>query len=62
MRQLMDPTTTVPGISKIWWMHEEEWYPREESPRSSGFTVLARVNEDSYSPVVKLMTIDQTGI
>ena len=41
------------------WMHEEEWYSWEESPRSRGFTVLARVDEDSYSPVVKLMTIDR---
>jgi hypothetical protein len=41
------------------WMHEEEWYSWEESPRRQGFTVLARVDEDSYSPVLKLLTIDR---
>ena len=35
------------------WAHEEEWYSWEESPRGKGFTILARIDEDSYSPVQK---------
>jgi type 1 glutamine amidotransferase len=35
------------------WLHEEEWYSWEESPRGKGFTILARIDEDSYTPVQK---------
>lgn len=35
------------------WSHEEEWYSWEESPRGKGFIILARIDEDSYSPVQK---------
>lgn len=41
----------IPGI----WQHEEEWYSWESSPRSEGFTILAVVDEDSYTPVQKML-------
>jgi type 1 glutamine amidotransferase len=37
------------------WQHEEEWYSWERSPRVEGFTILATIDEDSYSPVQKFM-------
>ncbi len=37
------------------WQHEEEWYSWERSPREEGFTVLAVLDEDSYTPVQKFM-------
>ena len=36
------------------WQHEEEWYSWEKSPRSEGFTILATLDEDSYTPVQKM--------
>lgn len=33
------------------WQHTEEWYSWEKSPREEGFTILATLDEDSYSPV-----------
>lgn len=41
----------LPGV----WQHEEEWYSWEQSPRVEGFTILATLDEDSYSPVQKFM-------
>lgn len=41
----------VPNI----WQHEEEWYSWEQSPRAEGFTVLAVLDEGSYTPVQKFM-------
>jgi uncharacterized protein len=41
------------GIPNI-WEHEEEWYSWESSPRDKGFTILATLDEDSYTPVQKL--------
>lgn len=37
------------------WQHEEEWYSWERSPRVEGFTVLAVLDEDSYTPVQNFM-------
>lgn len=37
------------------WEHEEEWYSWEESPRTEGFTILATLDEDSYTPVMQMM-------
>ena len=37
------------------WEHLEEWYSWSSSPREQGFTVLATVDERSYSPVQKFM-------
>jgi type 1 glutamine amidotransferase len=37
------------------WQHEEEWYSWEKSPRGKGFTILATIDEASYSPVQKFM-------
>ncbi len=37
------------------WQHEDEWYSFEHSPRAEGFTILATIDEDSYSPVQKFM-------
>lgn len=37
------------------WSHEEEWYSWEESPRVEGFTILATLDEKSYSPVQNFM-------
>ena len=42
------------GLPDI-WQHEEEWYSWEKSPRAEGFTILATLDEDSYSPVQKFM-------
>jgi type 1 glutamine amidotransferase len=42
------------GLPDI-WQHEEEWYSWEKSPRAEGFTILATIDEDSYSPVQKFM-------
>ncbi|MBA6411901.1 ThuA domain-containing protein [Parahaliea sp. F7430] len=42
------------------WEHEEEWYSWESSPRVNGFHVLATVDEDSYSPVVKLFNKERS--
>jgi type 1 glutamine amidotransferase len=36
------------------WPHEEEWYSWDESPRGKGFTILASIDEESYSPVQKI--------
>jgi type 1 glutamine amidotransferase len=41
---------SVPAI----WDHEDEWYSFDRSPRGHGFTILATVDEDSYTPVAKL--------
>lgn len=40
----------MPGV----WELEDEWYSWEKSPRLEGFTILATLDEDSYSPVQKL--------
>jgi type 1 glutamine amidotransferase len=37
------------------WDHEEEWYSWEQSPRGEGFTILATLDEDSYTPVQKFL-------
>ncbi len=47
------PQHPVMRLSPQQWSHEEEWYSWEESPRGKGFTILARIDEDSYSPVQK---------
>ncbi|MFT4615311.1 MAG: type 1 glutamine amidotransferase [Bacteroidia bacterium] len=41
------------GLPNV-WQHEEEWYSWEKSPRTEGFTILATLDEDSYSPVQKM--------
>jgi type 1 glutamine amidotransferase len=42
------------GLPDI-WQHEEEWYSWEQSPRVEGFTILATLDEDSYTPMQKFM-------
>jgi hypothetical protein len=42
------------GLPDI-WEHEEEWYSWQRSPRAEGFTILATLDEDSYTPVQKFM-------
>jgi type 1 glutamine amidotransferase len=37
------------------WQHEEEWYSWASSPRERGFSVLASLDENSYTPVQKLL-------
>lgn len=39
------------GLPSV-WDHEEEWYSWKASPRVNGFTILATVDEDSYTPEV----------
>lgn len=46
------------GLPDI-WHHEEEWYSWETSPRFEGFTILATLDEDSYTPVMKFMGKEQ---
>jgi type 1 glutamine amidotransferase len=41
----------VPNI----WPHTEEWYSWKKSPRAKGFTILATLDEDSYSPMQNFM-------
>lgn len=36
------------------WLHKEEWYSWEQSPRTRGFTILATVDESTYQPVQNL--------
>lgn len=36
------------------WLHVEEWYSWEKSPREKGFNVIAIVDEESYTPVQKI--------
>lgn len=36
------------------WLHEEEWYSWEHSPRDKGFTILLTVDESSYQPLQKV--------
>lgn len=43
------------GLPDI-WQHEEEWYSWDQSPRALGFTILATVDEESYTPVQKLFS------
>ena len=45
------PTHPVMAGLPEGWQHEEEWYSWEESPRPRGFTILATVDESSYTPV-----------
>ncbi|MEZ5571818.1 MAG: ThuA domain-containing protein [Halioglobus sp.] len=42
------------GVPDI-WEHEEEWYSWERSPRAEGFTILATLDEGSYTPEQKFM-------
>lgn len=42
------------GLRNV-WDHAEEWYSWEQSPRAAGFTILASLDEDSYTPVQKLL-------
>lgn len=37
------------------WSHLEEWYSWEESNRAKGFSVLARIDESSYTPEMEFM-------
>jgi len=41
------------GVPDV-WQHEEEWYSWASSPRLEGFTILATLDEGSYSPVQKI--------
>ncbi|MEZ5502032.1 MAG: ThuA domain-containing protein [Halioglobus sp.] len=49
-----DTHPVLRGLPDI-WDHEEEWYSWERSPRAEGFTILATVDEESYTPVQKFM-------
>lgn len=42
------------GLPDI-WQHKEEWYSWEKSPRAEGFTILATLDEGSYTAVAKFM-------
>ena len=44
----------VQQLPKV-WSHAEEWYSWETSPRLQGFSILATVDEASYSPAMKLL-------
>ncbi|WP_229802629.1 ThuA domain-containing protein [Halioglobus pacificus] len=37
------------------WEHNEEWYSWEQSPRGSGFHVIATVDEGTYTPLQNFM-------
>jgi type 1 glutamine amidotransferase len=42
------------GLQDV-WEHEEEWYSWAHNPRERGFTVLATVDEDSYTPEQRML-------
>ncbi len=50
-----DAAHPVNQAMPVQWQHEEEWYSWESSPRERGFNILATVDEDSYTPVAKLL-------
>ena len=37
------------------WNHIEEWYSWASSPRERGFSILATVDEETYSPIQKFL-------
>ncbi len=41
------------------WVHTDEWYSWDQSPRLNGFTILATVDENSYSPKVKFLGLEK---
>ncbi len=41
------------------WSHTDEWYSWKQSPRLNGFTILATVDEKSYSAKVKFMGLEK---
>ncbi|MEH6559138.1 MAG: ThuA domain-containing protein [Oceanicoccus sp.] len=41
------------GIPDV-WDHMDEWYSWEKSSRGEGFTILATLDENSYSPIQKM--------
>ena len=41
------------------WMHEEEWYSWERSPRGAGMHVLVTVDEHTYSPEIAIAGREQ---
>ena len=41
------------------WAHTDEWYSWEQSPRLNGFTILASVDEESYSPTLKILGLEK---
>ena len=41
------------------WSHTDEWYSWERSPRLNGFSILASVDEKSYSAEVKFMGLEK---
>jgi hypothetical protein len=41
------------------WAHRDEWYSFERSPRASGATVLASVDERSDSPRMRILSFDR---
>ncbi len=58
--QVADVTNEMPdhpvmtGLPKN-WQHEEEWYSWERSPRGKDFTILVSIDEQSYSPIQKIL-------
>ena len=38
------------------WSHDEEWYSWAQSPRIGEFTILATVDEESYTPMQKFFS------
>ena len=41
------------------FVHNDEWYSFEASPRSPDVQVLARIDEDSYQPAMKMLFMDK---
>ncbi len=37
------------------WSHTEEWYSWVSSPRERGFNILATLDENTYSPIQKML-------
>jgi len=41
------------------FVHNEEWYSFDRNPRSSGYHILATVDESTYSPRLKMLGMDR---
>lgn len=56
-----DPAAIHPAVEGLpeQWLHREEWYSWDESPRGKGFDILLRVDESSYSPRLRFLGEDR---
>ena len=58
---LIRETASHPVVQRLpdTWVHTDEWYSWDQSPRLNGFTILATLDENSYSPAVKILGLEK---